>query len=253
MKILPRALRAKLERFRAHYREGGGRRILKMLAYYGSTTGFGAWLADMRILCLSGAAALQPLEPLAGYTFRFAGEADLPAILACVSTVERAYFDRLFHNFLRDGRRCVIALFEARVVGYLWAFTGEYVITLDDYRRRNVTVRLPANAAFIGNAFIASPHRSRGLYQRLTQYFMKQDPTFTNFYVLVSDLNTSSLAASHKLGFRELMTLRFVGLFSHTQLYIRETDVRRWRRFPAPWPSLKLDGMQWQWVSTNQP
>ncbi len=239
-------LRSRLERFRAHYREGGLWRVLKLLAFYGCAHGWALWLADMQILGLVGPVEPQALDQFPGYSFGFATEMDIQMILSSVPVIDRSHLERLFRRFFHDGSRCVIALFGSRVVGYMWAFSNKYVITLDDYRQRNLCVWLPSGAVFTGNAYVMPPHRGRGLFQRMKLYLMHDYPVGTNFYTSISDLNTPSLAANHKLGFRELATLRFVRVFSRTLLYVREKGERSWRPFRAGWPEPKLDGTRLQ-------
>ena len=119
----------KLDRFLAHCREGGFGRVLKVLASYGVGHGWALWMADIQILGLTDPLDIQTFQPLAGYTFAFATLMNLDAILACAPVVDRQHLGILFRKFFHDGSRCAIALNEGRVVGYIWAFTGEYVIT----------------------------------------------------------------------------------------------------------------------------
>lgn len=249
MKMVSSSLSSRIEQFLAHYREGGFKRVLKVLAYYGFAHGSALWLADIQILGLMDPAEAQSFQPLTGYSFEFATSMDLDAILACAPVVDREYLGLLFRKFFHDGSRCAIVLNEERVVGYLWAFTGEYVITLDDYRWRNLGVRLDSRSVFTGNAYVVSQHRGHGLFQRLKLYLMQHYPPGTHFYTSISDLNAPSLAANRRLGFSKLATLRFIGVFSHTLLYVREKENRRWRAFRTHWPNLKLDGIRLQTTS----
>lgn len=251
MKMASSSLFSRLERFLAHYREGGLKRVLKVSAYYGFAHGLALWLTDIQILGLIEPVEAQTFQPLIGYTFGFATIMNLDAILACAPVADRAYLGVLFRKFFHDGSRCAIVLNEERVVGYIWAFTGEYVVTLDDYRRRNLNVRLDSRSVFTGNAYVTPQHRGRGLFQRLKLYLMRHYPPGTHFYTSISDLNIPSLAANHRLGFRKLATLRFVGVFSHTLLYVREKESRQWRAFHTRWPNLKLDGIWLQTASAD--
>ncbi|MCR4347878.1 MAG: hypothetical protein NUV55_11845 [Sulfuricaulis sp.] len=253
MKTATSFLLLKLNRLLAHYREGGFVRIFKILASYGVANGGALWLADIQILRLMGAVETQTFQPLAGYTFGFATLMNLDAILVCAPNADRVHLDVMFRKFFRDGARCAVALNGERVVGYVWAFTGEYVITLDDYRRCNLNVRLDSRSVFTGNAYVIPPHRGRRLFQRLKLYLMQYYPPGTHFYTSIDDLNAPSLAANRRLGFRKLATLRFVGVFSRTMLYLREKDSQRWRAFRTHWPALKLDDGRLQTDSSNSP
>jgi GNAT superfamily N-acetyltransferase len=253
LKMASSSLFSRLEQFLAHCREGGFKHVLKILAYYGFAHGWALWLADIQILGLVDPAETQTFQPLTGYSFEFATAMNLDAILACAPVVDRKHLGMLFRGFFRDGFRCAIVLNEERVVGYMWAFTDEYVVTLDDYRRRNLSVRLDSRSVFTGNAYVASPHRGRGLFQRLKLYLMQHYPPDTYFYTSISDLNAPSLAANRKLGFSKLATLRFIGVFSRTLLYVREKESRQWRAFHTRWPNLKLDGIRLQTTSADSP
>lgn len=243
----------RLKRILAHYRAGGFARILKHLLDYGCVHHWVLWLADVKILGRVGTAETKTLQPISGYTFRSATENDLDAILLCIPVIDRSQLDSLFRKFFHDGYRCVFVLFDKQVVGYLWAFTGEYVITLDDYRRRNLRVSFPPDAIFIGNAYVTPAHRGHGLYQRMSLYLMERCPSSACFYVSISDLNAPSIAVNHKLGFTELATLRFIGVFRRTLLYMREKDSPRWRSFHTHWPDLRLDGTRMRTIPRDSP
>jgi GNAT superfamily N-acetyltransferase len=246
-------LLSRLKRILAHYRAGGFTRVLKHLLHYSCVHNWVLWLADIRILGLVGASETKTLQPLTGYTFGFATESDLNAILTSVPVADRNQYDKLFRKFFHEGYRCVIVLFDKHVAGYLWAFTGEYVITLDDYRRCNLSVRLPSGAVFIGNAYVVPAHRGHGLYRRMSLYLMRHCPPNACFYASISDLNAPSLAVNHKLGFKELATVRFIGVFSHTLLYIRENATHRWRSFRTRRPNVELDGARLRTVFQDSP
>ena len=246
-------LLSRLKRILAHYRAGGFTWVLKHLFDYGCVHNWVLWLVDIRILGLVGASETKTLQPLTGYTFRFATESDLNAILTSVPDADRNHIDKLFRKFFHAGYRCVIVLFDKHVAGYLWAFTGEYVITADDYRRCNLGVRLPSGAVFIGNAYVVPAHRGHGLYRRMSLYLMRHCPPGACFYASISELNAPSLAVNHKLGFKELATVRFIGVFSRVLLYVREAGSHRWRWFHTRWSDLKFDGARVQAVPQDSP
>jgi hypothetical protein len=143
---------------------------------------------------------------------------------------------------MHGGSRCAIALHGDTVAGYIWCFSGEYMITLDDYRQRNLRVQLDPGSVFTGNAYVVPAHRQRGLFQRLKLFLMQTYPRDTRFYTWVNELNFPSLAANRRLGFRRLATLRFLGVFSRTLLFLRVMGGSRWRGFRTRWPVIKIEG-----------
>ncbi|MBI3779329.1 MAG: hypothetical protein HY274_10565 [Gammaproteobacteria bacterium] len=243
----------RLKRILAHYRAGGFTRVLKHLLHYGCVHHWVLWLADIWILGLAGAPTTKTFPPLTRYTLRLATESDLNAILTCVPVADRNHLDRLFRKFFHEGHRCVVVLFDSHVAGHLWAFTGEYVITLDDYYRSNLSVRLPPNAVFFGNAYVGAAHRGQGLYQRMSLYIMQRCPPGAYFYTSVSDLNAPSLAVNHKLGFKELAIVRFIHVFPRTLLYIRANAAHGWRSFRARKPDTALDGTRLRTIFQGSP
>lgn len=232
----------RLKRILAHYRAGGFERVLKHLLHYGCVHHWVLWLADIRILGLAGVPATKTFPSLTRYSLRLATVSDLNAILTSMPVADRNHLDRLFRKFFHEGHRCALVLCDGRVAGHLWAFTGQYVITLDDYHRSKLSVRLPPNAIFFGNAYVGAAHRGHGLYQRMSLYLMRRCPPGAYFYTAVSDLNAPSLAVNHKLGFKELAVVRFVHVFSCTLFYIRANAAHRWRSFLARQPDVELDG-----------
>lgn len=239
---------SRLHRLLAHLHEGGVRRVLAILGLYGYHRNFPLWFTDVQVLGLPDATARPAFQPLAGYQFRLANSGDLEAVVNCAPPEERGHLSRLFRRFMHAKSRCAVALHGETVAGYIWSFTGEYVITLDDYRQRNLQVRLDPVSVFTGNAYVMPAHRQRGLFRHLKLFLMQTYPRGTRFYTWINELNFPSLAVNRRLGFRRLATLRFVGLFSRTLLFLRAADDSRWRGYRARWPVFRIEGERMQTV-----
>jgi hypothetical protein len=189
--------------------------------------------------------ALFPGETPAGYEFSGAPEEEIREITACSSRTRSAgaYSTTLFRQFFRAGHRCVVARSQGRVVGHLWAFAGEYVVTVDDYRYTQLKIALDRMSVFTGNGYVDPHHRDHGVFRRLKLYLMHQYPAGTNFYAWVDESNAASLAANRALGFEPMAVLRFNGSPSRRQLTLHHLGGDQWIDLQRPWPTLRIAGL----------
>lgn len=186
----------------------------------------------------------EDVEPPAGYFFTRAREDELDEMAGCVGNdpATRAQLAELYRRFYAAGHQCAIVRTQDRMIGHLWAFSREYIVTIDDYKKTNLPFELDSNSVFTGNAFVAPEHRNRGVFQHLKLFLMREYPAKTRFYTWVDQTNTPSLAANRALGFEQLAVLRFAGPVSHSFLSLREASARAWTHFGRHWPRLRLDG-----------
>lgn len=226
-------------------RRFGWKGVAKRIAYLGCTHSWMLGIADVQVL---GLTVYDPTaggrESLSDYVFQLASPADLNAILLCSPLAERDKLRTLFQGFFARGFRCAIARHNDTVVGYNWAFTGSYTITLDDYRHHTARVDLPPGTAFTGNAYVQPEHRGRGVIRKLKQLLFSRYPAGTRFYTAISELNRSSLRANTQVGFEKLATLRFTRTPFGNRVYLRAPDDCRWHYIGHTTTAIQIDGRE---------
>ena len=213
--------------------------LQKRLAYYGFVHGWLFGVADIQLLGLLGFTVPDGPELLAGYDYSFASLFDLDDMLFCVPIGDRRKLDELFRGFFACGFRCAIARNNSVVVGFNWAFTGECIITPDDYRHSTV-VSMDSRSIFTGNAYVAPEHRGRGVIRQLKCLLFENYPKGTSFYTAVNNLNASSLRANTHMGFHQLATVRYLVTPFGTRTYLKKQGDDRWVRLYRQPPALRI-------------
>lgn len=226
------------------FRRFGWRGVGKRIAYYGCTHDWMLGLADVQVLGLMKFTPMTESASLTDYLFLLASPADLEAILLCSPAADRVKLRKLFLDFFAGGFRCAIARHNDAVIGYNWAFTGSYTITVDDYRHHAARIELHPGTAFTGNAYVKPDYRGRGVIRQLKSVLFSHFPTGTQFYTAVSDLNLSSLRANTHLGFEKLATLRFTRSPFGNRLYLKSCNGDRWSYIGPAASAVQLDGRE---------
>lgn len=209
-------------------RRFGWKGVGKRIAYYGCTQSWVLGLADVQILGLLAFNPETGQESPDDCQCRLASPADLDAILLCSPLADRSKLHKLFLEFFSRGSQCAVARHNDVVIGYNWAFTDNYIITIDDYRRHMARVELEPGTVFTGNAYVRPEHRGRGVIRKLKCALFSHFPSGTRFYTAVSNLNSSSLRANTRIGFEKLATLRFTRSPFGNRIYLRENGGGRW-------------------------
>jgi hypothetical protein len=154
---------------------------------------------------------------------RFAGDSEVEQLAACAGhdPRQRARLAELYRGFFASGARCLSARRNGRVIGHLWAFTGEYTITVDDYRHTRIPVALDAHSVFTGNGYVVHELRNSGVFRQLKLRLIQAYPAGTSFYTWVDRRNDASLQVNRAVGYTPIAQVR-----------IRDLDA----------PALRLEG-----------
>ncbi len=160
-----------------------------------------------------------------GYEWRRADESLIGELMACAPADTQP---DLFAGFFAMGARCCVARHGGRVVAYMWAFPGRYVLTYDRYVSRNRTIQLDDRSVFLGNGMVADAHRLRGLFPHLVAFTVAQWPHGTRVYSAVERANVLSLQSHTRLGFVRWGQVVCLTLFSVTRFLQRARPGVRW-------------------------
>jgi hypothetical protein len=188
------------------------------------------YLGHTRILVLERFNENAVARKLNDYQIQRADASALDAIVSCSQDRNPEKLRKLFKGFFDAGHSCYLASHvRDGAVAYNWAFRREYALTFDEYRSKNVAIELGEDCVFCGNGFVANAHRLKGVFAHLAHYRIQSFPEQSRFYVSVSDINTNSLGANRRLGYRELCSVICIGIFG-LNLFFRLSD-----RLPYWW------------------
>lgn len=188
------------------------------------------YLGHARIFVLDRFNEKAVARKLNDYTIQRADASALEAIVNCSQEQNPEKLRKVFRGFFDAGHLCYLATHTRDgVVAYNWAFRHEYTLTFDEYKSKNVAIELSEDCVFCGNGFIANTHRLKGIFAHLAHHRIQSFPEQSCFYVSVSDINTGSLNANRRLGYRELCSVICIGIFG-LNLFLRLSD-----RLPYWW------------------
>ena len=187
-----------------------------------------------------------PTTPLPeGFSLSIGSEADVHEMALCGAkdAAEIRNRDHLFRQFLAEGHCCAVAHAQGEIIGSQWMFFHRYVVTIDEYRASHIGIRLFANSAFFGNAYVRPDYRSRQIARHLKLYVTAQRPEYEHFYTWVDSTNIPSLHSNAAIGFRPMATLRFLGPIAVVRVLMRNaTPESRWIGVSKDSPDLVADG-----------
>jgi hypothetical protein len=227
---------AKLGNLVRYYRRGG---------WYEVVLRFSArrWLSD-RLFLVSETQILELVElnvkaredNLRDYSCAEADATAIDALLACSPAAMRTALRRSFAWFFAEGARCYVVIHAGRVIGYVWVFSGEYVLTFDNYGRRNLTIPLDDRSVFIGNAMIEEDYHLRGLFQLLIRHAVRRLPPDTRVYSAADRTDDRSLLSHERIGFVRRARILCVTVLGIARFFRRDSEGQPWRVQPASDP-----------------
>jgi len=168
-----------------------------------------------------------------GYDWRRVDREALAGLVECSPAAERKLLSGVFAKFFADGASCYAAYNEREVAAYVWAFPGRYVLTYDNYHRRNLNIHVDNGSVFLGNGMIGEKHRLRGLFPHLMAFVLSQWPAGTRFFGAIDGSNTHSLRSHYRLGFKPCKWVMCFTLLGRTWYFKRDAGDERWRHQDA--------------------
>jgi len=138
-------------------------------------------------------------------TVRTGGFPELKDVLDCFEgDGSRDMRWRLFRSYLDRGARLHVVETKGKIVGYLWGFQSEYVLTYDDYVRSNIRLRMKEPAIFFGDGYVNPAYRMKGLWPfmmaRVIAGYLEEG--VTTFYANIDAYNKHSYDSHRRLGFQ---------------------------------------------------
>lgn len=125
------------------------------------------------------------------------------------------------------GPSCITVRRDGRLVAYLFAFTGTYLLTYDDYGPKTLTFALDENTVFLGNVFIRPEYRMTGLFPHLLRYCVQRYPNGTRFVGHMDADNVHSINSHRRLGFAPMLTVTCLGIGPARIFFQRPFGARR--------------------------
>src|SRR5438552_11289137 len=108
----------------------GFARAFGQIALYAYWRGWPVWRIDLLLLALVGSADAHAAGPANPGRFELAEPADLDEIAACGDSSGNAALRSLYAGFFSRNHRCAVVRSGNGVVGAMWAFQRDYIITI---------------------------------------------------------------------------------------------------------------------------
>lgn len=219
---------AKLKKLADYFRKGG---IYEVLLRLSATEYLPEWLlyfSEAQVLCLDRSAPHAEMSTLTGYEYEQVDRGALDELLACSSPTTLATRRGHFEEFFDHGARCHVMKHEGRIASCCWTFEKEYVLTFDEYRRKNIVFTLDDDAVFLGNVFVSQVHRRHGVFSHLFHRIVSHWPEHTRFYSWVEWTNDISLQTHRSLGFTPLIRILCVTICGVTGYWVRTASDKTW-------------------------
>jgi len=162
------------------------------------------------------------------YEFSTADASILEELVECTDTP--ASIDRRREGLARAlalCASCITVRHQGRLVAYVCAFVGQYVLTYDDYGPRTLTFSLDEKAIFLGNGFIRPEYRMKGLFPHLLRHCVERYPAGSRFFGHLDADNVHSFNSHRRLGFVPLLTVTCLGIGRACSFFQRPFGTRR--------------------------
>lgn len=188
---------------------------------------------DVLALCEPTSRSLAALD--GGYELAVADASILEELVDCTDApVDVDERRRALSRILSlDAATCFTVRRAGRLVAYLCAFVGKYVLTYDDYGPRTLSFALDQRAIFLGNVFIRPEYRMKGLFPHLLRYCAERYPPGTRIFGHLDADNVHSFNSHRRLGFVPLLTVTCLSIGSARFFFQRPFGARRGTRVNA--------------------
>lgn len=223
---------AKLKKLSEYFQEGGVYEVLLRLTESERLPEWLLYFNEAEILRLDHLDPGPELHALPGYEYEQADRDALDELLVCSGAITTATRRRHFEEFFDHGARCHVMKHEGRIAAYSWTFENKYVLTFDEYRRKNIVFTLDGNVVFLGNVFVAQEHRRHGVFSHLFHHIVSRWPVDTRFYSWAEWTNKGSLQTHGSLGFKPLIRVLCVTVGGVTGYWMRAAADNGWRHVP---------------------
>lgn len=223
---------AKLKKLSEYFQKGGVYEVLLRLTESEHLPEWLLYFNEAEILRLDLLGPGPEPHALAGYEYEQADRGALDELVACSGVITTATRRRHFEDFFDHGARCHVMKHEGRIAAYSWTFEKKYVLTFDEYRRKNIVFTLGDNVVFLGNVFVAQDHRRHGVFSHLFHHIVSQWPKDTRFYSWVEWTNNGSLQTHGSLGFTPLFRILCVTIGGMTGYWMRSPADNGWHYVP---------------------
>ena len=219
---------AKLRKLVYYFHKGGVYEVLLRLTAGEYLPEWLLYFSEAQVLCLDGPVPHAGTSTLSDYQYKLVDRGALDELLACSGPTTPATRRGHFEDFFDHGAHCHAMQHDGRIVAYCWTFDKEYVLTFDEYWRKNIVFTLDADAVFMGNVFVAPGHRHHGVFSRLFYRTLSRYPGNIQFYSWVEHTNDVSLQAHAHLGFVPRFRILCVTICGVTGYWVRTVSDKTW-------------------------
>ncbi|MDR1483677.1 MAG: GNAT family N-acetyltransferase [Planctomycetaceae bacterium] len=136
---------------------------------------------------------------------------------------------KFYENFYRNGIELWIAKVNDRVVGSVWLYTGTYLANWEGYEAWLLQIGIEPTAKFVANVFVDPLFRGRRIFPAIinfcTNVYKEEE-----FYSCVDELNSTSVNAHERIGFKSCGAAYYVRFFQKTYcIFFTKNKKNRWQ------------------------
>lgn len=207
-----------------YYKQGGMLEVVYRLIAYDYIPEWLLFMESTTIMVLEKFNEKVVRRNLKGYSFAVADKSNIKELIECTGEETDENTQEVFQRFFNEGNKCTVIRHEDKTVAYGWSFENKYILTFDDYKKKNVVLKLEKNEVFFGTGLIAKEYRLKGLFPSLVKFMMEQHPNVDNFYTAVDYRNVHSHQSHARLGYAPLFSVFCVSFFGVTAYFIKNND-----------------------------
>ncbi|MDR1480124.1 MAG: GNAT family N-acetyltransferase [Planctomycetaceae bacterium] len=138
---------------------------------------------------------------------------------------------KFYENFYRNGIEAWIARSGGKVVGVVWLYTGKYLANWGGYDAWLLQVEIEPTAKFVANVFVDPLWRSKKIFRTIIAHCVEVY-SGNSFYSCVEELNSTSVKAHERIGFRSCAFVYYVRFLQRTYcIFVIKNVKGYWRRW----------------------
>lgn len=225
-----RALLTKIDRMFDTYKAGGTLLVFERLCSYGYIPGYIFYISSMDILKM-GHINKKIIRSSSTYTFKQIFIEDIEKLVNIAKEeLDESNIRGIFISYFHKKNQCFVAInSDNEVVGYIWVFSGKYVLTWDEYRSRNIEIKLQQHQKVLSDLYIRKADRMRGVYPLLLKFCINQHSQGTIFLTTILNTNQESLKSAMRLGFQSIGKVTNIGIFKRNYYKYKVPGLRCWK------------------------
>lgn len=207
-----------------YYKQGGLLEVIYRLVAYDYIPEWLLFIESTTIMVLERFNEKTVRRNLSGYEFKVADQSYVQDLMDCTGEDAEENTQEIFQRFFDEGYKCIVIRDGGKTVAYGWSFEKKYMLTFDDYKRKNIVLSIGEKDVFSGTGLIAKEYRLKGLFPSMVKYTMEQYPDGTNCYTAIDYRNVHSYKSHIRLGYAPLFSVVCISLFRLNAYFVKNNN-----------------------------